>query len=225
MRNFESLLVREKGAHLTSALKALLPDENVKVMHADFTIKSVSGDEQIVYGEVYAPYVLDSHGEMMLPLAIKQLAHRFLIAQKNHFIDLQHNNKAIKASVVESYIAKADDPLYAEGAWVLAVQIFDDEVWADVKAGKFNGYSLEAMVYKVQADIEYEYLPVSFGFTEENAGHFHAFYVEVDKEGTVIGGSTGPGGDDGHTHAVHFGTATEENNGHRHRYFLNEIEG
>lgn len=82
MRNFESLLVREKGAHLTSALKALLPDENVKVMHADFTIKSVSGDEQIVYGEVYAPYVLDSHGEMMLPLAIKQLAHRFLIAQK-----------------------------------------------------------------------------------------------------------------------------------------------
>lgn len=195
-------------------------------MLSEFAIKKVDSDEKIVYGEVYAPFVIDSHGEMMLPEAVKQLCHRFMIEKKTDRIDLMHNNKPINASMVESYIAKVNDPDYTEGAWVLAVKIFDGDVWVDIKAGKLNGYSLEAMVFKVEADVVYDYLPLHYGFTEENGGHSHAFFVEVDKDGSVIGGYTSEEEDeDGvlHSHDVLAGTATERSNKHAHRYFLNEI--
>lgn len=194
-----------------------------KSVRANCTIKNVSGDEQIVYGEVYAPYIIDTHGEMMLPEDVKLMAHRFLSLKKNDKIDLMHNNKAIKASVVESFIARPNDPLYTEGAWVLAVKIEDADVWADVKAGKFNGYSFEAYVYKREAEVVFEYLPVHVGFTEKNDGHFHLFYVEVGADGRVTTGHTSAA-DDGHVHKITLGTATAATNGHAHRYFLNEFD-
>jgi hypothetical protein len=196
-------------------------------LQATLTIKKVQGDQQIVTGEVYAPYVIDSHGEMMLPEDIVKLAHRTLLNSKNHSIDVMHDNKQIKASIVESYIAKKNDPDYAEGAWVLSIKIMDDNVWAMIKAGKLNGYSLEAMVYKYEADVVYDYLSIHYGVTEENDGHFHSFIVKVDEEGRVIGGSTSEAEDeDGvtHSHRIRAGTATRASNKHSHRYFLNEID-
>lgn len=112
-------------------------------------------------------------------------------------------------------------------AWVLAIKIFDDKIWADVKAGKLNGYSLEALVYKQEAEVTYDYLPFHYGFTEENDGHFHSFFVEVDKKGFVTGGYTSEEEDaEGtlHSHSVSAGTATDKSNEHAHRYFLNEID-
>lgn len=196
-------------------------------IEAQVSIRKFVDDEQIVIGEVYAPYVLDSHREMMLPEDVQKLAHRFLLEKKTDRIDIMHNNKAIKASMVESYIAKAGDPDFAEGAWVLAVKIFDEKIWADVKAGRLNGYSLEALVYKQEAEVIYDYLPLHYGMTEENDGHFHAFLVEVDKNGCVIGGYTSEEEDSEgnlHSHDVRAGTATDKSNEHAHRYFLNEID-
>lgn len=208
------------------AERAAKYDVEAHVAKTELCIKATDQMEQIVYGEVYAPYVIDSHGEMMLPEDIRKMAHRFLISQKNHFIDMMHNNNPVEASVVESYIAKADDKDYAEGAWVLGVKIFDSAIWAKVMAGELNGYSFEAMVYKVDAEVVYEYLPLHIGFTEENDGHSHAFYVEVDKDGRVIGGytSSAPGADGvEHEHKIFAGTATERANSHGHRFFMNEI--
>lgn len=202
-------------------LSKLLKQETTSVKAA-VSIKKFDNDQQIVYGEVYAPYVLDSHGEMMLPEDVVLLAHRFLIDQKNHMIDIMHNNKIIKASVIESFIARKGDPDYTEGAWVLATKIFSEVAWADVKVGKLNGYSLEAMVYKYDAEVVYDMLPIHLGATEENDGHFHTFWLEVDDNGRVTGGTTSEA-DDGHTHKIACGTATELSNGHAHRFFLNEI--
>ncbi len=191
-------------------------------MRAEFTIKSLNEDEQIVTGEVYAPYVLDSHREMMLPSDLRQLAHAFVSEQKIRLIDVMHTNKWVDAAVIESFLARKGDPDYSEGAWVLSTKVFDEKVWADIRVGKINGYSLEAMVYKQEAEVVYDYLPWHFGFVEENDGHFHAFFVEVDKYGRVTKGQTGPAAD-GHTHEILYGTATEIGNEHAHRYFLNEI--
>jgi hypothetical protein len=210
-----------------SRLAAVMASKGAEVaVQSEYTIKNINQMEQIVYGEVYAPYVIDSHGEMMLPEDIRKLAHRFLIAQKNHYIDIMHQNVPVTASIVESYIARPDDPDYTEGSWVLAVKIFDDNVWQDILDGKLNGYSLEAMVYKVDAEVVYDYLPIHIGFVEDNDGHYHSFYVEVNKEGRVTGGSTSEELDNSgilHSHSINFGTATESNEGHNHRYFLNEI--
>ena len=197
--------------------------ERVSRKELGFAFKAAIQDEQIVTGEVYAPYIIDSHKEMMLPEGVRELAHSFLIMKKNGYIDLQHNNKWVQASVVESYIAKANDPEFEKGAWVLSVKIFDTDLWADIKTGKFNGFSFEALVYRYEADVVYDYLPIHLGLVEDNDGHDHSFYVEVDKDGRVIGGLTGPGGSDGHTHKITAGTATEMSNDHAHRFFLNEI--
>jgi hypothetical protein len=218
--NLENLVPAKK---LAKALK----QRRTSKLNAPLRITKVQGDQQIVTGEVYAPYVIDSHGEMMLPEDIVKLAHRTLLNSKHHSIDVMHDNKQIKASIVESYIAKANDPDYAEGAWVLSVKIMDDDVWAMVKAGKLNGYSLEAMVYKYEADVVYDYLGMHYGIVEENNGHFHSFIVKVDEEGRVIGGHTSDAEDENgvvHSHRIAAGTATRASNKHSHRYFLNEID-
>jgi len=195
---------------------------------ADFRIKKfvTNGDEQIVYGEVYAPYIMDTHEEMMLPEDVRKMCHRFLLDNKNGMIDIMHNNEIIHACVVETFIARPGDPDFAEGAWVAATKIDDTNVWADARAGILNGYSIEAWVVKVQAEVEYDYLPLHYGIVEKNDGHNHAYYVEVDEVGRVIRGYTSE--DDGHSHQIDAGTATEicKSPGilpHAHRYFLNEI--
>lgn len=193
-------------------------------LSSQFVIKKLLNDERIVKGEVYAPFIIDSHAEMMLPEDVKLMAHRFLLSDKNKYIDVMHNNKPVKASVVESYIAGPHDPDYTEGAWVMGVKILDDDLWDDIKAGKYNGYSFEALVYKYEADVTYAYAPIHLGFTEENDGHFHPFYVEIDKNGRVTKGITGPGGEDDHVHEITAGTATEDSKDHAHRYFLNELD-
>lgn len=188
----------------------------------DVSIKTVLSEKQIVTGEVYAPFVVDSHNEMMLPDDVELMAHRFLATLKNHQIDLMHDNKVVKATVVESFIARAGDPTYNEGAWVMSVKIENEKLWEAIKRGDYSGYSFEAWVTKQDAFIEITVEPHVFGLTEKNLSHDHAFFVKVDDYGKVIGGHTSPG-DDGHVHKIIFGTATENADSpetHSHRFFL-----
>lgn len=183
------------------------------------TVKSVKADEQIVTGEVYAPYVVDSHGDMMLPDDVKLMAHRFLIGMKNDQIDIQHNNIVIKASVIESFIARDGDPDYNAGAWVLSVKIEDANAWSDIKGGEYSAYSFEALVRREEAVVEMAILNQIFGYTETSLDHEHAFFVKMNDQGKVIGGYTSEA-EDGHSHTIMFGTATETTEEHSHRFFL-----
>lgn len=187
-----------------------------------------SNDRKIVSGEVYAPFIIDTHDEMMLPEDVEIMAHRFLMDMRNQHIDVMHDNELVQAVVIESYIAKANDPDgYGEGAWVVSLKVEDDDLWDAIRTGVFNGFSIEAWVFKVKAEVEYDFLPIQYGFVEENAGHDHAFYVEVDEIGRVTRGITSV--DDGHSHEILAGTATELSNDpqgvrHAHRYFMQEID-
>lgn len=185
---------------------------------ASVTFKRVSDDEQIVFGEVYAPDEIDTHGEMMLAEDVRLIGHRFLAGELQKSIDIMHDNRVIKAVAVESFIARAGDTWFTEGAWVVATFIEDPEAWAAVKSGKLSGYSLEAMVYRVPAVAEIQVVKHQFGVTEQNDGHDHAFYLKVDDEGRVTGGYTSS--DEGHSHSITAGTATEETESHSHRLFL-----
>ena len=183
-----------------------------------FLIKKADQEKMIVYGEVYAPEVVDSHGDAMTAEEIEKLAHLFLIEMRNHNIDLQHNNKPVQASVVESFIAREGDPIYTPGAWVMGTKIFDEDLWADIKKGVYNGYSMEVLVNKKKETVTVLIQNDLFGYTVVNDGHEHAFYVKMSDDGRVIGGRTSY--DDGHYHEIKYGTATEEENGHSHRYVL-----
>lgn len=184
----------------------------------EVAIKATNDERQIVYGEVYIPDTLDTHGEMMLAEDVELMAHRFLATLKNAQIDVQHDNEVIKAVAVESFIARADDPLWHEGAWVLGLHIEDTQKWSDVKTGKLNGFSVEAWISKQDAVIELSYLRQVFGLTQKADGHDHVFFIQMDDEGNVVGGYTSE--EDKHSHVINFATATEISSAHAHRIAL-----
>ena len=198
-------------------LKRTVPSPDLKKISLSVTIKSVDKDRQIVTGEVYAPYLIDSHGEMMEPEDVEYMAHAFIADGLTESYDVMHDNRVVKAKAVESWIARGH-PDYNEGAWVLSTKIFDKKVWLAAKSGRIGGYSIEAMVAKVPAIVEYTVEPQVFGFTEAHSDHDHAFFAYVNKEGVITGGFTSI--DNGHRHIIKFGTRTEVTKGHSHRFFL-----
>jgi hypothetical protein len=182
-------------------------------------IKKIDADKQIVYGEVYAPNIIDTHGEMMLAVDIEKMAHKFMqLSYIERAIDTQHNQISNGSYPIESFIARKGDPDYTEGAWVLGVKITDSTIWQAVKEGKINGYSMQSMVRKLPAVVDLEITPSELGVTEKADGHTHMFFVRVDDDGKVSEGRTSA--DAGHSHLIRSGTATELSDGHAHRFFV-----
>lgn len=182
-------------------------------------ISKIDEDERVVYGVVYAPYELDSHGEMMLPNDIETMARRFMQIEKlDQTIDTNHDNVPNGSYPIESFVARDNDPDYPEGAWVLGVKVEDDSVWRLVKSGELNGFSFQALVRKLPAVVEVEVNPQQTGVTESSNGHTHLFFVEINPDGRIVRGRTTT--DNGHAHDIVAGTATSEENGHSHRIFV-----
>lgn len=182
-------------------------------------VKKVDEDRQIVFGEVYAPMVIDTWGEMMTAEDIETLAHRFMeLVHLNRSIDTGHDETSNGSYPIESFIARAGDPDYAEGAWVLGVKVTDTAIWDQVKKGQLNGFSFQAMVRKLPAVVELEVTRDNFGETEEVDGHTHLYFVELNDDGRVASGRTTT--DAGHSHVIKSGTATEASAGHAHRFFI-----
>jgi hypothetical protein len=189
-----------------------------ELAEVEVAFKYTAPEKQIVYGEVYIPNVVDTHDEMMLAEDIEIMAHRFMARLKNDQIDLQHDNRVVKAVVVESFIAREGDPTFQVGSWVIAVKIDDTELWNAVKTGVYNGFSVETFISKQEAEVEFSFYPQVFGFTEKADGHEHAFFIQMDDEGSVVGGSTSD--EAGHSHLIEFATATELAEKHAHRIAL-----
>jgi len=184
-------------------------------------IKKSDEEQHVVYGEVYAPDVPDSDGDFMDAETIRKAAHKFLVENKTSKVDKQHNGLETGAHVVESFIARKGDDTFIEGSWVVGVHIPDPEIWAQVKKGEINGFSLEAVVRGTPEVIEMEIPDVIEGGTTENEGHSHRFFVKFAEDGTFLGGVTSIA--DGHHHAITHGTCTAEEDGHKHNFSF--VEG
>lgn len=120
------------------------------ILHVDI-IKSDLLEKGLVYGIVYEPEVVDTHGDFTSKDEIERAAHNFLpkaVMNLNHQTDLE------KVSVVESYIAPLDfsfssgEPV-RKGAWVLVSKVFDEQLKKDILAGDITGYSLEGTAQKI----------------------------------------------------------------------------
>jgi hypothetical protein len=184
-------------------------------------IKKINDEKQVVYGEVYAPDVLDTYGDFMSAEDIEKMAHRFMqLVTLRQSIDTNHNEESNGSYPIESFIARDGDPDYTPGSWVLGVKVEDKEVWASIKKGELNGYSFQALVRKVAVVVEVCMTPDIAGVTELAADHDHMFYVEFDTDGRVLRGRTST--DNGHFHHISKGTATDEADGHAHRINLGD---
>lgn len=180
-------------------------------------IKKVDNDKQIITGQVYAPNILDTHFEMMLPEDVEKMCHHWT-SNGLHSFDIMHNNKKIRAVTTESWIARGH-PEYDEGSWVMSIHVQDSEVWKDVRSGKYGGFSVEAWAQKVEAVVEYTYSPIVFGMTKAaKDGHRHLYVAFINKNGVVVGGFTSV--ENGHKHSLKHGTRTEEAEDHAHGFEL-----
>lgn len=176
-----------------------------------------SEDKQIAYSEVYAPGRPDADKEFMTAEQIEKTAHNFVRSGRMGQIDVMHDNKIIKASVVESFIARKGNPEgYIPDSWVVGVHVADPGVWADIKSGKINGFSMEAMVTKHPREVLLSIPPVITGMTTKSEDHDHKFYVHYDEDGNFKGGVTDTVQD--HMHEILHGTHTTVVKGHSHRF-------
>jgi len=184
-------------------------------------IKSES--ERLVAGEVYVPLRLDTDNEFMRASEIKKAAHRFMKHSDAKSIDEEHNSVINRRdNVVESYIAKANDPDgFHKDAWVAVTKVKDNARWEKVLKGELNGYSMSGKAIKLPRKIKIkaltkfqsETVPSTAPGVEE---HVHKFDIEFDKKGKIIPTRTDTV--NGHSHEIHKTTATEMENDHAHRF-------
>jgi hypothetical protein len=186
------------------------------------SIKKLDDEQQLVFGEVYAPGFPDSQGDFMTAKTIQNMAYEFLRKGFVNRIDTNHNQEINGSYVVESFIAREDDSIFIPGSWVIGVKVPDPKLWEMIKSGELNGFSLDGSAVQVETTIEIE-MPLTLnGETDIADGHKHTFQVSFDNQGNLIGGTTGPG-PDGHVHRIVRGTITEMANGHSHRFSF--VEG
>lgn len=187
------------------------------------SIKKIDEDRQIVFGEVYAPYRVDTYGEFMLPEDIEKMAHRFMRLDMSEVIDTNHDETPNGSYPIESFVARDGDPDFTPGAWVLGVKVEDAAVWDRVISGDLNGFSFQSMVRAIPVEIEIEVSRFEVGMTEPDKadGHQHVYVVEFDDRGRVIRGWTSEM--NGHKHVIKHGTATEKSGEWAgHRFFVGE---
>lgn len=185
-------------------------------------IKKLDQEEQIVFGEVYAPGFPDSQRDFMSREEIKKMAYNFLRKGVTANIDVNHTQERSGSYVVESFIARDDDPTFIPGSWVIGVKVPDSAVWHQVKSGELNGFSLDGFGMRTDAVFEIEMPEMLSGETDDVSGHRHAFTVKFDADGSFLGGTTNPG-PDGHIHRIVRGTVTENTDDHSHRFSF--VEG
>ena len=191
------------------------PDKNKRLVVRDTY-------ERIVFGEVYRPGFIDSHGTTMTANEIKRVAYDFMKKGYVNRIDEQHSWKESGCYVIESFIARENDPdeFYA-GSWVLGTQIVGDAIWDKVLRGEYNGYSIagfsdETKTYvdltrTTELDVETE-----LNLSESMDKHSHVIHIVFDEDGKVI--PTWSSEAMRHVHEVLLSTATEIELDHSHRF-------
>jgi len=188
-----------------------------------FTIDE-EGFERLAFAEVLIPNQPNVFGDLHSVESVRNFAYGFMI---NGFgLDVNHDNVDVSEGVriVESFIARADDPIFVEGAWVVAIHVLDNDIWNDILSGELNGFSYEALVSILPVDITVPGIRDLIGVTEPDPddGHTHGFYVRLDANGRVLGGGTTVV--NGHDHPIvsHTYTDFDEAETHRHRYSVFE---
>ena len=187
----------------------------------EYSIKKADSELQVAFGEVYSPNFPDSQADYMTAEDIVLSAYKFMNDLHLRSIDVNHDGDTDGIGVVvESFIARKDDPDFVQGAWVVGVRVHDIEIWEKIKSGEINGFSMEAMVKQKKRLLTVEVPDILKGENESQEQHTHSFEMKLDSRGKVLRGSTSI--TDNHFHEIKRGTATEKADGHSHRYSFKE---
>lgn len=118
---------------------------------------SVDDEEHIVFGCAlradFPIYRFDRMGEYYVVFTkdvIKQLYEKFLTEKLMNNVNLNHDKETNGVYLIQSFIKdteKGINPVgfedVADGSWFCAYKVTNEEVWKEIKQGKFNGFSVE----------------------------------------------------------------------------------
>lgn len=177
--------------------------------------------EQVAFAEVLVPNVPNAYQDIYSKEAIRDFAYTY--AEKGYGLDINHDKVDVTGTgyfVCESFIARAGDPDFIEGSWVVGIKVVDPALWLQILSGELNGFSFEAIVNMVPVSIAVPDSSLVSGLTEPHPvdGHSHAYVLTLNAEGAPLAGYTEIA--NGHTHRIVSYPTTEVADGHNHRYQL-----
>jgi hypothetical protein len=110
---------------------------------ASHTVRIVKQDERrITYGVVLEPGIEDAQGDVVTAEEIEKAAHGWMLNSRE--FEEQHDAPS-DSRVLESSLAPVDYDVNGEhvkkGSWIVTSQ-HSEEIWAKVKSGEINGYSI-----------------------------------------------------------------------------------
>lgn len=120
-------------------------------------IKKSDREEGVVYGIVYSPDQEDSQGDSATAGEIKKAAYAFMKNRNTLNVDKEHSFEVEKAFVSESWVLKANDPVFPDepaGSWAVAIQLEDEQLKKSVKAGEIAGISMAGTATKEESKPE-----------------------------------------------------------------------
>lgn len=165
--------------------------------------------ERVVMCELLSPDVPNCYGDIYTREAIKDFVYAY--AEHGFGLDIDHDLIDVngeKLLLVESFIARPGDPDFAEGSWVIAMKVLDDETWQMVLDGKLNGFSYQADCFMTDVVIQNLRNRQVTGTTQPDLtdGHTHTYLVLLNALNQPISGGTGV--TDGHSHRISIHTVT-----------------
>lgn len=118
---------------------------------------SVNEEEHIVFGCAlradFPIYRFDRMGEYYVVFTkevIKQLYEKFLTENLMNNVNLNHDKNTTGVYLIQSFIKDTEKGINptgfeecADGSWFCAYKVTNEEVWSEIKQGKFNGFSVE----------------------------------------------------------------------------------
>lgn len=122
----------------------------------DMQVIKLHEEQQVVRGIVLEPDVVDTQDDMITVKEIETASHGFMIEVQRGVgsIGIDHEKPA-DAVVVESFLAPVEfiegEQTIRKGSWVLAVKVFDDELWQSVKSGDRTAFSIHGTAERVPA--------------------------------------------------------------------------
>lgn len=116
----------------------------------EIVFKAADKPKQTLYCVVMEPETEDLQGDVTSADEIEKAAHQYLLDSRivgdSHRKDGRGTIFEVDAGVVESFIAPLDYEVGGEkilkGSWVLAIKVYDTEVWKSIEAGEITGVSI-----------------------------------------------------------------------------------
>lgn len=137
------------------------PKEETKNVSLRFDICKQDEEKRLVYGPVLVPENFDLQDDIISKEEIEKANHNYMVKlnfredpeflkslglndkSRRGFMHVEMNRKI---ALVENYIAPVDFKMgersITAGTWVMAVKVFDDEIWNLVKAKRITGFSI-----------------------------------------------------------------------------------